>query len=117
MIPGTNSKSEKIIAISKKIMGFSYRLDRNTVLKHEWYCFNFQANSHNYLNSCCWEEDGCNANLTLEFPKSSIFSSLGGPNGADNQQNVPLVILMVLLPILGLSICIALAYLVWHRYK
>jgi len=85
--------------------------------KRPFICYSSQANSHNYLNSCCWEEDGCNANLTLEFPKKSIFSSLGGPNGADNQQNVPLVILMVLLPILGLSICIALAYLVWHRYN
>jgi len=86
--------------------------------KRPFICYSSQANSHNYLNSCCWEEDGCNANLTLVFPKKSFFSSLGtGADGVDNQQNVPFVILMVLLPIVALSIFIAVAYLVWHRYN
>lgn len=86
--------------------------------KRPFICYSSQANSHNYLNSCCWEEDGCNANLTLAFPEKSFFSSLGtGADGVDNQQNVPFVILMVLLPLVALSIFIAVAYLVWHRYN
>jgi len=91
--------------------------------KRPFICYSSQENAHKYLNSCCWDEDGCNANLTLAFPEKSffgsggksIFSSLGGSDGVP--QNVPLVILMILLPIVVLSVFIALAYLVWHRYS
>jgi len=85
--------------------------------KRPWLCYGSQANAHKYLNSCCWKEDGCNANLTLEFQEESIFGPPGGSHGIKNQQNVPWVILMVLLPIVVLSIFIALGYLVWHRYN
>ena len=75
----------------------------------------FQANAHFAQNSCCWDQDGCNANLTLEFPESSIFD-VTGADGVTSQRSFPLMILMILLPIVILSVFIALAYLVWHRY-
>ena len=77
-------------------------------------CHASQAKAHKFLVSCCYEEDGCNANLTLEFPESGH-----GPTSEQlkNQQNFPLLVLMILLPIVVLSICISLAYFIWHRIK
>ena len=57
-------------------------------------CHASQAKAHKFLVSCCWEEDGCNANLSLAFPEStSFFAGLG--SSAENmthRQNFPLLI-------------------------
>jgi len=83
--------------------------------KRPFICYGSKANAHFAQNSCCWDQDGCNANLTLEFPESSIFD-VTGADGVTSQRSFPLMILMILLPIVILSVFIALAYLVWHRY-
>ena len=73
-------------------------------------CHASKDKTDKFLVSCCWENDGCNANLSLAF-KPSLFNHL------ESHENIPLLIVFILLPVLCLSLLIALAYFAWQKYS
>jgi hypothetical protein len=75
-------------------------------------CHGSKAKSHEYQVECCWKENGCNANITLALttPNSTILEVVG-------HNNIALVLLLTLLPIVLISIFIGIAYFIWRRHN
>ena len=76
-------------------------------------CHGSQAKAHEFQLACCYQDNGCNANITLAFATSNKTLILE----AVAQENVVLLVFLILTPILVLSFAIGLGYLIWTRYS
>ena len=80
--------------------------------KRPFICYPSKSNAHEFVSACCWQNDGCNVNITLELnedPNDQSFFDNNGPS-------VPTLIVFILLPIMILSVFIGVSYLIYHRY-
>jgi len=83
--------------------------------KRPFICYPSKSKAHEFLSACCWEQDGCNVNISLAFtpkPNGFLFQ-----NGDSQYPNVPLLVVFILLPVAILSLIIGLGFFIWHRYN
>ena len=68
-----------------------------------------KTNRHINTVECCHDSDGCNAFLNRTFEDLPMFSTA--------KESVPVLVILILLPIVGLSLVVAGGFYVWHRFN